>query len=169
MDEGNIDSEKIRYIAKILRNGGLVAFPTETVYGIGSNALNPDFVKMIFKAKGRPSDNPLIIHIADKNEISSLISKPPRYLDDLIEEYWPGPLTLIFKKSSIVPDIVTSGLSTVAVRMPAHPIAKALIKETGLPIAAPSANLSGKPSPTIAKHVIEDLYGKIDIIIDAQS
>jgi len=162
----NIEWDKLGYAVDIIKNGGLVAFPTETVYGLGANALNSEAVKNIFKAKGRPSDNPLIVHIADNKSISNLVFEVPPGIQKLIDRFWPGPLTLVFRKSSIIPDEITAGLDTVAIRMPSHPIALALIKGSGLPIAAPSANSSGRPSPTLASHVIEDLSGKIDLIIN---
>lgn len=155
--------------ASVLRAGGLVAFPTETVYGLGANALDCDAVDKIYKAKGRPSDNPLIIHIADRNVLDSIVSEVPSSALSLMDSFWPGPLTMIMPKSSNIPSVITAGLDTVAVRMPSNPIALALIKKAGVPVAAPSANSSGKPSPTMAKHVIEDLSGKVDIIIDGGS
>ena len=157
---------KIKIAAKVLRKDGLVAFPTETVYGLGANALDIKAVKKIFEAKGRPIDNPLIVHISNKKDICRLVEKVPKDAERLMDKFWPGPLTLILKKSKIVPYITTGGLDTVAIRMPANKIALALIKEAKIPIAAPSANLFGKPSPTRAEHVIEDLYGKIDAIIN---
>lgn len=160
------EKSKIETVAKIIKNGGLVAFPTETVYGLGANALDTRAVKKIFEAKGRPADNPLIVHIADKKEIHRLAKEIPGEAEKLIDKFWPGPLTLILKKSKVVPKLTTGGLDTVAIRMPAHKIALALIKEAQVPIAAPSANLFGKPSPTSAEHVIQDLDGKIDVIID---
>lgn len=162
----NIQQEQIEYAAKILRAGGTVAFPTETVYGLGANALNEVAVKKIFKAKGRPADNPLIVHIADFQTLNSLTNFITDEMKKLMENFWPGPLTMVVPRSNIIPDIVTAGLDTVAVRFPAHPIAQKLIKAAELPIAAPSANTSGKPSPTVASHVIEDLDGKVDVIID---
>ncbi len=155
--------------AYVLKSGGLVAFPTETVYGLGANALDSDAVDRIYKAKGRPSDNPLIVHIADRNVLDSIVSEAPSSALALMDSFWPGPLTLIMPKSDNIPPIITAGLDTVAVRMPSNPIALALIKKAGVPVAAPSANSSGKPSPTMAKHVIEDLSGKVDIIIDGGS
>ncbi|MEM3007436.1 MAG: L-threonylcarbamoyladenylate synthase [Candidatus Nitrosotenuis sp.] len=157
---------KIREAAKIIRRGKLVAFPTETVYGLGANALNSAAVKKIFKVKGRPADNPLIIHIYDKDDILFLAKDVPRIAQKLVDIFWPGPLTIVLKKSEIVPKMVTGGLNTVAIRMPENRIAQLLIKEAGVPIAAPSANLAGRPSPTTAKHVFEDLADKIDLIID---
>lgn len=152
--------------AEVLRSGGLVAFPTETVYGLGANALDENAVKSIYRAKGRPSDNPLIIHISDTTALDDLASSIPAVAPCLVKAFWPGPLTLVFPKSDRIPFIITAGLDTVAIRMPSHPIALALIKKAGIPVAAPSANSSGRPSPTLAKHVIEDLSGKVDIIID---
>ncbi len=151
---------------KIIREGGLVAFPTETVYGLGANGLDGAAVARIFEAKGRPADNPLILHIAKKSDAKALWMRVPESARALMDTFWPGPLTLVFNKSSNVPDEVTAGLATVAVRMPDHKTALALIREAGVPIAAPSANLSGRPSPTTAKHVRDDLEGKVDLIID---
>lgn len=167
----NIDPEapeasKLKLAAAILKKGGLVAFPTETVYGLGANALDPKAVKKIFKAKQRPADNPLIVHIADKQEVLHLAREVSKEAGKLMSKFWPGPLTLVFKKSKLVPKECTGGLRTVAVRMPASKIALALIKEFGPPIAAPSANLFGKPSPTSAQHVLQDLAGRVDLIID---
>jgi L-threonylcarbamoyladenylate synthase len=167
LDLNDPDMDKLRYAAGILRNGGLVAFPTETVYGLGANALDEAAVKGIFNAKGRPSDNPLIVHISEKSSLHTIVRDVPNKAELLMDKFWPGPLTLVMPKSSEVPTVITAGLQTVAVRMPAHPIALALIRESGVPVAAPSANTSGKPSPTTAKHVIDDLYGRIDVIIDA--
>jgi len=152
--------------AEVLRRGGLVAFPTETVYGLGADALNADAVKQIFVAKGRPLDNPIIVHIASTADLEALTDHIPEAASRLIEKFWPGPLTLILKKSAGVPDNVTGGLDSVAVRMPQNKIALALIKALGHPIAAPSANLSGRPSGTSAAHVLQDFAGKIDMIID---
>lgn len=166
LDKFNIEPDKLRYAANVIRDGGLVAFPTETVYGLGANALDPSAVKKIFEAKGRPSDNPLIVHISDRKALVDLANSVPGSAYDVMEHFWPGPITLIMEKSQIIPEVITAGLNTVAIRMPSHPIALALIKEAGLPIAAPSANTSGKPSPTNAAHVIEDLSGKVDVIID---
>lgn len=150
----------------ILRAGGLVAFPTETVYGLGANGLDDGAVRRIFEAKGRPSDNPLILHVAKKNDVKQLWKQIPPKARVLMDAFWPGPLTLIFSRSSLVGDAVTAGLDTVAVRMPDNKTALALIREAGVPVAAPSANSSGKPSPTAAEHVRQDLEGKIDLIID---
>jgi len=152
--------------AKILREGGLVAFPTETVYGLGANGLDADAVQRIFEAKGRPSDNPLILHVSTKSEVRRLWDIMPKCARVLMDTFWPGPLTLIAPRSNIVPDAVTGGLDTVAVRLPANKTARALIQKAGVPVAAPSANLSGKPSPTTAKHVLEDMDGRIPLILD---
>lgn len=167
IDTGAPDWDKqLDQAAEILRSGGLVAFPTETVYGLGANALDEAAVKAIYEAKGRPSDNPLIVHIADTAAVKDLADNVPEAAQALMDEFWPGPLTLVMPRSSLVPDIITAGLDTVAVRMPSHPVASALIKKAGVPVAAPSANSSGRPSPTLARHVIEDLMGKVDVIID---
>ncbi len=160
------DKEKLKQAARVLQQGGLVAFPTETVYGLGANGLNPEATAKIYQAKGRPSDNPLILHISRREDLIPLVEGVPPVAEKLMEHFWPGPLTLILKKSSIVPKRTTGGIDTVAIRMPSHPIAYRLIEEARLPIAAPSANLSGKPSPTKAEHVIHDLMGRIDVIID---
>ena len=162
----NIDENEIRELGKILKNGGLVAFPTETVYGLGANAYNEDAVKSIFKAKGRPSDNPLIVHFADVCDIRDAVMDIPLRAKLLFEKFSPGPLTVILKKSDKIGNAVTAGLDTVAVRIPSNEIARKLIRASGVPIAAPSANLSGKPSPTTSKHVIDDMTGRIDAIID---
>lgn len=158
--------KQLDHATEILRSGGLVAFPTETVYGLGANALDEKAVKNIYKAKGRPSDNPLIVHIAETNVLGDLVTTVPAAAQRLMDAFWPGPLTLVFPKSDRIPSVITAGLDTVAIRMPSHPIALALIKKAGVPVAAPSANSSGRPSPTLAKHVIEDLSGKVDVIID---
>ena len=152
--------------AHIIKNGGLVAFPTETVYGLGANALNEAAAKKIYEAKGRPSDNPLIAHIADQKDLAPLVSTISEDGKKLMEAFWPGPLTLIFPKSNEVPYQTTGGLDTVAVRMPKHPVARELIRRSQVPIAAPSANTSGRPSPTTADHVWQDLEGKIEMILD---
>jgi L-threonylcarbamoyladenylate synthase len=153
--------------ATFLKNNEVVAFPTETVYGLGGNAESSDAVAKIFAAKGRPSDNPLIIHIADTSQLAAFVEGIPQTAATLMKEFWPGPLTIIFKKKEgQLSQLATAGLSTVAVRMPNHPVALAIIKAAGLPIAAPSANVSGKPSPTQARHVEEDLNGKIAGIVD---
>ncbi|MDF2626291.1 MAG: putative translation factor [Symbiobacteriaceae bacterium] len=152
--------------AATIRSGGLVAFPTETVYGLGADAANAAAVERIFVAKGRPSDNPLIVHVSDRGMLSDVVREIPPKADRLAERFWPGPLTLVLPKRPTVPDSVTGGLDTVGVRMPHHPVALALIRAAGVPIAAPSANRSGRPSPTAADHVVEDLAGRIDIILD---
>ncbi|HEY9062603.1 MAG TPA: L-threonylcarbamoyladenylate synthase [Pseudobacteroides sp.] len=169
IDKNNIDIKDIDEAASILREGGLVAFPTETVYGLGAKALDHKAVGKIFSAKGRPSDNPLIVHVSDVDMVKGLVKEIPRLALKLMEEFWPGPLTLIMEKSSSVPEIITAGLNTVAVRMPAHPIALKVIERSGVPVAAPSANISGRPSPTEAVHVIEDLMEKVEMIIDGGS
>ncbi|HSA97553.1 MAG TPA: L-threonylcarbamoyladenylate synthase [Candidatus Nitrosotenuis sp.] len=156
----------IRQAAQLIRNGETVAFPTETVYGLGANALNPSAVKKIFEAKGRPADNPLIIHIHDKRDLKRLASDIPEITEKIIAKFWPGPLTVVLKKSKIVPKITTGGLNTVAIRMPKNKVASLLIKEAGVPLAAPSANFFGRPSPTLARHVSADLAGRISMILD---
>lgn len=153
--------------ANVLRRGGLVAFPTETVYGLGADAFNPTAVQKVFEAKQRPQDNPLIVHIADFSQLTDVVNCIPSNAVLLAEAFWPGPLTLVVKCGSSVPDIVTANLDTVAVRMPDHTVTRALIRELGRGIVGPSANTSGKPSPTRAEHVYTDLNGKIDIILDA--
>ncbi len=152
--------------AAIIKNGGIVAFPTETVYGLGGNSLDAAVSKKIYAAKGRPSDNPLIVHICDMKGLYEVAEEVTDAAIKLAERFWPGPLTMILKKKNVLPDETTGGLDTVAVRMPSHKNALMLIKASGVPIAAPSANSSGKPSPTKAEHVLEDLAGKIDAVID---
>ena len=159
-------SEDIEKAASILKQGGLVAFPTETVYGLGGNALSPDASGRIYAAKGRPSDNPLIVHIAETSDVEKLAQTVPEKATALMEAFWPGPLTIILPKKAVVPDTTTGGLPTVAIRMPSHPAALELIRKSGVYIAAPSANTSGRPSPTTAEHVIEDMKGRIDAILD---
>ncbi|WP_041719399.1 L-threonylcarbamoyladenylate synthase [Alkaliphilus oremlandii] len=165
MEPNKIDRRLIVECGSILRNGGVVAFPTETVYGLGANALDANAIKKIFEAKGRPSDNPLIVHIAKKEDVIPLVKNIPEIGRILMEKFWPGPLTLLFEKSDIIPNEVTAGLSTVGIRMPSHPIAGALIEAAQVPVAAPSANTSGRPSPTKGQHVIEDMMGRVDAII----
>jgi L-threonylcarbamoyladenylate synthase len=160
------DENSLKKAALIIREGGLVAFPTETVYGLGACAFNPTAVARIFEVKQRPRFDPIIVHIGDFKDIYKLCSKVNEKAKLLIEKFWPGPLTLVLPKSNIIPDIVTAGLDTVAVRMPSHPIALKLIKKAEVPIAAPSANLFGYLSPTTAEHVAEQLGDKIDLIID---
>lgn len=161
------DLAAIKEAGAIIRRGGLVAFPTETVYGLGGNALDPEAAAKIYAAKGRPSDNPLIVHVARPEEIEDLVADIPMVAEKLMEHFWPGPLTLVFPAAKKVPRKTTGGLNTVAIRMPAHPVALAFIEASGYPIAGPSANLSGRPSPTTAQHVIADLAGRIDMIIDS--
>lgn len=152
--------------AKIIREGGLVAFPTETVYGLGADGLNDEAVLRIFEAKGRPADNPLILHVAKKSDVRALWIRIPEKARILMDTFWPGPLTIIASRTNVVPDAVTAGLSTVAVRMPSDKTARMLIQKAGTPIAAPSANRSGKPSPTTAMHVYQDMEGRIPLILD---
>ncbi len=166
LDKNNIDKTMISKAGEILRAGGLVAFPTETVYGLGGDALNPESSRKIYAAKGRPSDNPLIVHISNMAALDKIVSEIPKEAIKLAERFWPGPLTMIFKKSDVVPYETTGGLDTVAVRMPSDKIARAMIDAAGGYVAAPSANLSGRPSPTIAKYVCEDMDGRIEMIID---
>ena len=166
MTEEQIDMELIREAGKIIRDGGLVAFPTETVYGLGGDALNPLSSRKIYAAKGRPSDNPLIVHIADQQALSSIVGEIPGNAWKLAERFWPGPLTMILHKSDRVPRETTGGLDTVAVRMPANRIAQEMIRAAGGYVAAPSANRSGRPSPTVARYVAEDLAGRGEMIID---
>ena len=159
-------AEVIQTAAKILQEGGLVAFPTETVYGLGGNGLDSAACEKIYIAKGRPSDNPLILHISEFEELNPIVREISPAAQKLMDAFWPGPLTMVFPKADIVPEKATGGLDTVAVRFPSHPVARAIIRAAGLPIAAPSANSSGKPSPTRASHVEFDLNGKIDMIVD---
>lgn len=166
IDPVGIDKKCIEKAAEYIKCGKLCAFPTETVYGLGAGIYCEEALANIFKAKGRPQDNPLIVHISQWSELEPLVKHIPESAKKLADAYWGGPLTMIFEKSDKVSDIISAGLSTVAIRLPSHPIACALIKESGCPIAAPSANLSGKPSPTSPEHVIEDLSGRCDAIID---
>ena len=159
--------ENIKAVGDILRNGGLAAIPTETVYGLAGNALDGSCAEKIFKAKGRPSDNPLIVHISNLSQWEPLVTDIPETAKALAEAFWPGPLTIILPKSDLIPKEVSGGLDTVAVRMPENEIARAIIESAGVPLAAPSANLSGKPSPTSASHVIDDMTGRIDAIVDS--
>ncbi len=165
-DRERVRDEELREAAEILRNGGLVAFPTETVYGLGGNALDENAARKIYEAKGRPSDNPLIAHVSCEEEVTPLVRSVPEAAKKLMRAFWPGPMTLVFPKSSIVPYSTTGGLETVAVRMPSDPVASRLIALAKVPVAAPSANTSGRPSPTTARHVWEDLHGRIDMIVD---
>ncbi|MCD7993979.1 MAG: threonylcarbamoyl-AMP synthase [Clostridia bacterium] len=165
-DRNHIKDEELREAAGILRSGGLVAFPTETVYGLGGNTLDEDAARKIYAAKGRPSDNPLIAHVSCMEEVAPLVKEIPEAGKKLMEAFWPGPLTMIFPKSHKVPYGTTGGLDTVAIRMPDDPVANRLIALAGVPVAAPSANTSGRPSPTTADHVWQDMNGRIEMIID---
>jgi L-threonylcarbamoyladenylate synthase len=167
VDARDPDPRLIAEAAAIIRAGGLVAFPTETVYGLGADGLNPAAVARIFEAKERPSTDPLILHIAEPETLLQLVREAPPVALELARRFWPGPLTLVLPKQPGVPDIVTAGLATVAVRMPAHPVALALIRAARTPIAAPSANRFGRTSPTTARHVQDDLGDRIDLILDA--
>ena len=164
-----IDAEVMKEAGDIIRAGGLVAFPTETVYGLGGDALNPESSKKIYAAKGRPSDNPLIVHIEERADLYKIAARVPEKAEKMMDAFWPGPLTLIFQKTDLVPSETTGGLDTVAVRMPNHPVALKMIEAGGGYIAAPSANTSGRPSPTTAQHVADDLDGKIEMILDGGS
>lgn len=166
VDIHNIDMEIIKEAGAVIRRGGLVAFPTETVYGLGADGMDAEASAKIYTAKGRPSDNPLILHIADLESLDMIACEIPKKAKLLMDKFWPGPMTLIFRKKAEVPYGTTGGLETVAVRYPEHPVALELIKAAGTPIAAPSANTSGRPSPTKAEHVVEDMDGRIDMIID---
>lgn len=161
------DPAAIRAAAARLRAGALVAFPTETVYGLGAHALDRAAVRRVFEAKGRPSSDPLIVHVASLAQVRDLAAEIPEAARVLAARFWPGPLTLVLRRSAVVPDEVTAGLDTVAVRVPAHPVARALIEAAGVPVAAPSANLFSRPSPTRAAHVLDDLDGRVDLVIDA--
>ena len=160
--------ESMALASRLLKTGSLVAFPTETVYGLGANALDPAAVRSIFEAKGRPADNPLIVHIYDRSQLGAICDIPEK-APVLMDAFWPGPLTLLFPRKNTIPDIVTAGLPTVAVRMPSHPVAKSMLEACSIPVAAPSANTSGRPSPTTADHVREDMNGKIPLILDGGS
>jgi len=166
VDRNNPDEKILNMAVEVLRRGGLVAFPTETVYGLGADALNEEAVRKIFEAKGRPPDNPIIVHVGNMEQVYSLVEDVPPDAERLMEAFWPGPLTLIFYKSPIVSYIVTGGSPKVGIREPQNEIALTLLNLFGRPIAAPSANASGRPSPTKAEHVIEDLGDKVDLIID---
>ncbi len=166
VDPGNIDADVMEQAGKLIAEGELVAFPTETVYGLGGDALDPDASRKIYAAKGRPSDNPLIVHIAEFDDMKRVAREVPEQAKKLADAFWPGPLTMIVWKSDAVPEATTGGMQTVAVRMPNHPVALELIRRSGCLIAAPSANTSGRPSPTEAGHVAEDLSGKIAMILD---
>ncbi len=162
--ENNFD-EALNYAATIIRQGGIVAFPTETVYGLGADVQNKEAVEKIYAAKGRQSDNPLIVHIADKSDLSKIAKNIPGWVFVLTEKYWPGPLSIVLEKKELIPKTVTAGLNSVAIRMPDNRIASELIRRSGCYIAAPSANKSGRPSPTKAEHVLIDLHDKIDVIL----
>lgn len=166
INEDTIDRELLKEAAQVLKHGGLVAFPTETVYGLGADGLDEEAAKKIYEAKGRPSDNPLILHIAEVDSLYELASEVPEKAIQLANVFWPGPLTMVLNKSDQVPYGTTGGLETVAIRMPNHKIALELIREAGVYVAAPSANTSGRPSPTSAEHVAEDMNGRIDLIVD---
>ena len=165
IDEKHIDKEEIKKQAEMLKDGKTVIFPTETVYGLGANGLDEEAVSKIYKAKGRPSDNPLILHIYDKKQIIDLVEEISDKAEIVMDNFWPGPITIIFKKKDIVPLRTSGGLDTVAIRMPSNPIARELLKEVKLPIAAPSANISGRPSPTRGKHVYKEMNNRVDGII----
>lgn len=166
IDHKSIEDKVLQEAGLIIKNGGLVAFPTETVYGLGGDALNKESSRKIYEAKGRPSDNPLIVHICKMGDLKPIVEDIPVNVYRLAEAFWPGPLTMIMKKSELVPRETTGGLDTVAVRMPSHPVALKFIEYAGGYVAAPSANVSGRPSPTKAKYVIEDMSGRIDMILD---
>lgn len=165
IDVDNIDMEQIKKQAEILKAGKTVIFPTETVYGLGANALDEDAVSKIYEAKGRPSDNPLIVHIGNKKQIYNLVCDVPEQAEIVMDKFWPGPITIILKKKDIIPERTSGGLDTVAIRMPSNKIASALINEANLPIAAPSANISGRPSPTRGVHVYEQMNHRVSGII----
>lgn len=165
IDINNIDKEELKKHAKLLNEGKTVIFPTETVYGLGANALDEDAVKKIYEAKGRPSDNPLIVHIYEKKEVYELAKSISKKSEIVMDKFWPGPITIILNKKEIIPYRTSGGLETVAIRMPSHPIARKIIKYAGVPIAAPSANISGRPSPTKANHVYEEMNGRVNGIV----
>lgn len=167
--EHELNTEAIKKAGELLRAGEVVAIPTETVYGLAANAYDGSAVSKIFKAKGRPQDNPLIVHIAKVETLSDLVAEVPKAAKKLAAAFWPGPLTMILPKSEKIPDAVSAGLPTVAVRMPSHPVAHAVIEAAGVPLAAPSANLSGSPSPTNAKYVLDDMHDRIPLILDGGS
>ena len=168
LDHNEPETEKtaIEQAGRVLRQGGLVAFPTETVYGLGANGLDAAAVGRIFQAKGRPADNPLILHIAEREDLAPLVREVPAWLEPLLDRIWPGPLTVVLPRAACVPDIVTAGLDSVAVRLPSSPVARELIRSAGVPVAAPSANLSGRPSPTTATAVMTDMAGRIEMVLD---
>lgn len=166
VDPESVTEAQIAPAAAVLRDGGLVAFPTETVYGLGANALDPAAVARIFAAKGRPADNPVIVHAPDAETAWRVTTGPTRLAERLAEAFWPGPLTLVLPAADALPRAATAGLPSVAVRVPDHPVARALLRAAGVPVAAPSANRSGRPSPTTADHVVDDLGGAIDVVVD---
>jgi L-threonylcarbamoyladenylate synthase len=166
VDPHRPDAAVIARAAQCLRRGGLVAFPTETVYGLGVHALDRDAVRRLFAAKGRPANDPLIVHVPSIDRAAPLVTALPPIARALAARFWPGPLTMVLPRASMVPDEVTAGLDTVAIRVPAHPVARALIEAADLPVAAPSANLFSRPSPTLASHVFQDLAGRIDMVLD---
>ena len=166
VDPETPDIEKVRVAARLVRCGGLVAFPTETVYGLGADAFNGLAVLSLFEAKRRPLDNPPIVHVCCIGDVHRVAREVPAKAELLMKMFWPGPLTLVLKRSKDLPDVAVANLDTVAVRMPRHEVALALIRESGCPVSAPSANLAGRPSPTMAKHVLDDLEGRIDAILD---
>jgi len=161
IDINNIDKNEIKKQAELLKEGKTVIFPTETVYGLGANALDETAVKKIYEAKGRPSDNPLIVHIYDREDVKKLAKDINKKAEIIMECFWPGPITIILNKKDIVPYTTSGGLETVAVRMPSHSIAREIIKQAGVPVAAPSANISGRPSPTKEDHVYEEMNGRV--------
>lgn len=167
VDPQHINKNALKECAKLIEWGRIVVFPTETVYGLGANAFDEDAIDMVFKAKNRPQDNPLIVHVPDLKMLKVIVESISENAQKLIDKFWPGPLSIVFKKNPVIADNVSCGLDTVAVRMPSHPVARELINLSRVPIAAPSANISGKPSGTLADHTIEDLKGKVDAIIDA--
>lgn len=162
------DDRYIEEAAEVIKKGGVVAFPTETVYGLGANALDEEAVRKIFEAKGRPQDNPLIVHISNEEQLSKYVVNIPKIAKKLISEFWPGPLTIIFEKNDLIPHVTSAGLSTIGIRMPNNKVALELIEKSGVPVAAPSANISGRPSPTDIKRCIEDLNGRVDYILGAE-
>lgn len=166
METELLNSSQISRAAEILKDGGIVAIPTETVYGLAANAYNVEAIKKVFEAKGRPSDNPLIVHISDMASIKDIVSEFPESAERLAKNFWPGPLTMILPRNALIPDEVTGGMDSVAVRYPSHTVAQKIISEAGVPLVAPSANISGSPSPTKFEHVVKDLSGKVDAIVD---
>ena len=162
----NINTEELKNVANLIKNGEIIVFPTETVYGIGANALDKNAVKKIFIAKGRPSDNPLIVHVANKQDIGRVALTPSAVEQKLIDAFMPGPITIILRKKAVIPDIVSAGLDTVGIRMPSNKIANKIISAAGVPIAAPSANISGKPSGTRLKDIRDELESKVSVMID---